>query len=60
MFLDKTESNRVNSSCYPLAEMKQKNWFSLPPILEYYYAPFHPQYQPLPPFKIIVCKKMKH
>ncbi|MFK5983444.1 MAG: penicillin-binding protein 1C [Flavobacteriaceae bacterium] len=51
IFLDKTEMYRVNSSCYPLAEMKQKNWFSLPPILEYYYAPLHPEYKPLPPFK---------
>ena len=51
VFLDKSEAYRVNSSCYSLAEMKQKNWFSLPPILEYYYAPLHPEYKPLPPFK---------
>ena len=51
VFLDKSETYRVNSSCYSLAEMKQKNWFSLPPILEYYYAPLHPEYKPLPPFK---------
>lgn len=51
VFLDRTEMYRVNSSCYSLAEMKQKNWFSLPPILEYYYAPLHPEYQPLPTFK---------
>ncbi|MCF6307532.1 MAG: penicillin-binding protein 1C [Flavobacteriaceae bacterium] len=51
VFLDKSETYRVNSSCYSLTEMKQKNWFSLPPILEYYYTPLHPEYQPLPPFK---------
>ena len=51
VFLDLSENYRVNSSCYPLAEMKQKNWFSLPPFLEHYYAPLHPEYQPLLPFK---------
>ncbi len=51
VFLDVTETYRVNSSCYSLAKMKQKNWFALPPILEYYYAPLHPEYNPLPIFK---------
>jgi len=51
VFLDVSEVYRVNSSCYPLANMKQKNWFALPPVLEYYYAPLHPEYNALPPFK---------
>ena len=51
VFLDQTESFRVNSSCYPLEQMKPKNWFSLPPIWEYYYAPQHPEYKPLPSFE---------
>lgn len=50
IFLNASESERVNSSCYPLVNMKQKSWFALPPILEYYYAPLHPEYQPLPNF----------
>ena len=50
-FLEASETYRVNSSCYPLSEMKQKNWFALPPVLEHYYAPLHPEYKPLPPFK---------
>lgn len=50
-FLDITETYRVNTSCYPLVEMKQRSWFSLPPVLEYYYAQNHPEYRPLPPFK---------
>lgn len=50
-FLDATETYRVNTSCYPLANMQQINWFSLPPVMEYYYAPLHPEYKPLPPFK---------
>lgn len=50
VFLNASESLRVNSSCYPLSEMKQKNWFALPPVMEFYYAQLHPEYKPLPPF----------
>tara|TARA_R110002049_G_scaffold71830_7_gene184711 strand:+ start:84 stop:2444 length:2361 start_codon:yes stop_codon:yes gene_type:complete len=50
IFLDAGENYRVNSSCYSLSEMKQKSWFALPPILEYYYARLHPEYKPLPAF----------
>lgn len=50
VFLNKNETFRVNSSCYPLDIMKQETWFSLPPILEYYYATQHPEYTPLPLF----------
>ncbi|MDC7994896.1 penicillin-binding protein 1C [Altibacter sp. HG106] len=46
-----TEEYRVNSSCYPLEDMIQKSWFSLPPMMEYYYARQHPDYRPLPPFR---------
>ena len=50
IFLNSTESLQVNTSCYPLANMVQKSWFALPPVLEYYYAPLHPDYKPLPAF----------
>ena len=50
VFLNASENYRVNSSCYSLSEMKQKNWFTLPPVMEYYYASLHPEYKPLPPF----------
>ncbi len=50
VFLNETENYRVNSSCYPLSRMVQKNWFTLPPVMEYYYASLHPEYKPLPPF----------
>lgn len=50
VFLDNSENYRVNSSCYELSEMKQKTWFVLPPVMEYYYASTHPEYKPLPPF----------
>ena len=50
VFLNNSETLQVNTSCYPLANMVQKSWFALPPILEYYYAPLHPEYKPLPAF----------
>lgn len=49
VFLDASESYRVNSSCYLLENMKAVSWFSLPPIQEYYYAPLNPQYREIPP-----------
>jgi len=51
VFLTATETQRVNSSCYPMENMVQKNWFVLPPIQEYYYADLHPEYNALPAFK---------
>ncbi|QIE60006.1 penicillin-binding protein 1C [Rasiella rasia] len=51
VFLAENEQYRVNSSCYELAQMKQQSWFTLPPVLEYYYAPLHPEYKILPPFR---------
>lgn len=51
VFLDQSEQFQVNSSCYELAVMKPKSWFSLPPVMEYYYAAKHPEYKSLPPFK---------
>lgn len=27
-----------------------KSWFLLPPVMEYYYAPLHPEYKPMPAF----------
>ncbi|MBW2960233.1 penicillin-binding protein 1C [Mesonia aestuariivivens] len=51
VFLDESEQFQVNSSCYEFAAMKATNWFSLPPIMEYYYASKHPEYKNIPPFK---------
>jgi len=51
VFLNQTEQYQVNSSCYPLAEIVVKNWFSLPPVEEYYYKQQHPNYKTLPPYR---------
>ncbi|WP_420400850.1 penicillin-binding protein 1C [Flagellimonas sp.] len=50
VFLDAQESYRVTSSCYPMEDMVQKSWFSLPPAVEYYYADTNPNYKSLPPY----------
>ncbi|WP_422861656.1 penicillin-binding protein 1C [Flagellimonas sp. W118] len=50
IFLDKNEKYRVNSDCYALENMVQKNWFSLPTVVEYYYVNSHPNYKSLPSF----------
>ncbi|MFT5102379.1 MAG: penicillin-binding protein 1C [Candidatus Latescibacterota bacterium] len=51
VFLNESQTARVNSSCYPLGNMKQKSWFALPPVMEYYYAQLHPEYKSLPSFE---------
>lgn len=42
---------RVYTSCVGLENTIQKDWFTLPPVLEWYYKKIHPEYRELPPFK---------
>ena len=49
IFFDAEERFQVGSDCYPLTEMKKKSWFSLPPVLAYYYQKKHPEYREAPP-----------
>ncbi|MGB9907233.1 MAG: penicillin-binding protein 1C [Candidatus Saccharicenans sp.] len=49
--LDPSGRFRVDSRVESVARMKHQVWFVLPPIQEYYYRPWHPEYQPLPKFK---------
>lgn len=46
--VDKKSGSRVKSSCYSPQESIQKNYFTLPPHMEYYYRKKHPEYQVLP------------
>ena len=48
--LDQSGRYQANSDCYPLADLRPTNWFSLPPLMEYYYRKFHPEYRATPPF----------
>ncbi|TLX70937.1 penicillin-binding protein 1C [Labilibacter sediminis] len=40
---------RVNSDCYAISKMIHRNWFVLPPVMEWYYRKNHPLYKKLPP-----------
>lgn len=59
LFLDASETYRVNSECYPLENMVAKNWFVLPPTIEYYYALSNPNYKELPPY-LANCSEMEN
>ncbi len=52
--LDKTQTYRVNRSCYPDNQFETVSWFVLPPVVELYYINKHPDYRPLP-FMITGC-----
>ncbi|MFH2107559.1 MAG: penicillin-binding protein 1C [Chrysiogenia bacterium] len=49
--LDETRRYRVDSSCESPAAMVHEPWFVLPPVQEYYYRGYHPEYRTLPPFR---------
>lgn len=37
--------------CEPSGNIRTINWFVLPPVIEWFYKPHHPDYASLPPFK---------
>lgn len=49
--LSADETQRIYENCANAEPTIQKSWFTLPPILEWYYKQYHPEYAPLPPFK---------
>ncbi|MDX6745314.1 penicillin-binding protein 1C [Polaribacter sp. PL03] len=49
--VDVSENYQVNTSCERLENIKQKSWFVLPPLMEYYYKEKNPFYKPLPKFR---------
>ncbi|WP_293783507.1 penicillin-binding protein 1C [uncultured Pedobacter sp.] len=49
--LDKTGNYRVTDQCESPTQMQHKNWFILPPAMEYYYKIKNSDYKSLPPFK---------
>ena len=49
--LDTSEIYQVNTSCERLENIKQKSWFVLPPLMEYYYKDKNPFYKALPKFR---------
>ena len=49
--LDSQKQFRVNSSCVDLSMAVSESWFSLPPLIEFYYKRTHAIYKVLPPFR---------
>ena len=47
---DITGQYRVTDICVSPLDMKQQNWFVLPPVQEYYYKTKNPSYKTLPPY----------
>ena len=46
--VNNSETQRKNSSCADLTELKAMNWFVLPPVQEWYYKRSHSEYKDLP------------
>ena len=44
-------TQRIYESCINTEATIHKNWFTLPPVWEWYYKQRHPEYKTLPPFK---------
>jgi penicillin-binding protein 1C len=49
--LDLNRRFRVDSSCESIKNMVHEVWFVLPPVQEYYYRRYHPEYRTLPAFR---------
>jgi penicillin-binding protein 1C len=49
--LDGSRRFRVDSRCESIERMVHIPWFVLPPLPEYYYRRYHPEYRALPPFR---------
>ncbi|QIA07770.1 penicillin-binding protein 1C [Draconibacterium halophilum] len=47
--LNAAQTHRVNANCHPVSKMVHKNWFVLPPAMEYYYKQENVLYATLPP-----------
>ncbi|WP_242009214.1 penicillin-binding protein 1C [Robertkochia solimangrovi] len=49
--LDEKQQYRVNSSCYPTDMIINTSWFTLPPLMAYYYKHSNATYSSLPPYR---------
>ncbi len=49
--VDAAKKYQVNASCVPLGEMQHESWFTLPPVMEFYYKKNNSNYSVLPPFR---------
>jgi penicillin-binding protein 1C len=51
LHLSMDESFQVNTQCAPLSEIRNRSWFVLPPVQEYYYREKNLSYKIPPPFR---------
>ena len=51
LHLDKTAQHQVTSECEEPQNMVHQGWFTLPPLIEYYYKPKHPEYVSPPQYR---------
>ncbi len=49
--LDQEEKFQVTSDCEPVSDIKQKKFFVLPPVQEWYYRKKRSTYKKIPPFR---------
>ena len=49
--LDAAQQFRVNSSCESVENIVTAEWFTLPPVMEWFYKSQHIDYKTLPPFR---------
>lgn len=49
--LDDQGAYQVQGDCEPVHQIQSQQWFTLPPVQEWYYQRKHPSYQPLPPYR---------
>ena len=50
--VDSSENYQVNTFCEKLENIKQKSWFVLPPLMEYYFKKKNPFYKSLPKYRV--------
>jgi len=49
--LDSTRTTQVTADCEPITSMRPTPWFTLPPVMSYYYTHSHPSYAAKPPYR---------
>jgi penicillin-binding protein 1C len=49
--LERSRHYRVDSRCESIERMVHVPWFVLPPLPEYYFRRYHPDYRALPPYR---------
>ncbi len=59
VMLDKNEQYRVNSNCEPVNHIIRKSWFTLPPLMAYYYKQHNSEYRNLPKYRSD-CQLLEH